>query len=266
MALYGVLGDIHGNREALHAVLDQCDRRAVDGLLCVGDIVGFNADSDECAELLRARNALAIAGNHDLISIGRLDFERCANKVIYSLKRTRRRIGAQTAAYLASLPAHRVIEGRILLVHAGVRDVEQYVVTPRHVAQNAAYLRADYSGINACFFGHVHEQKVYEVEGDAVRELPIAAPVTLRADRLYFINPGSVDAARKAEHKLAEFALLDSTAMRIEFLRAAYDDAASESRAAAGGYRIDRLTDRLYTLRRRARRIASRLGLARDPR
>jgi predicted phosphodiesterase len=251
MAFYGVIGDIHGNREALLAVLACLDRRGVDGLICLGDIVGYNADSDECADLMRERKALVIAGNHDLISIGRLGFTRCANKVIYSLKRTRRQLAAKTAAYLASLPAHRVIDNRILLVHAGIRDVQQYVTTPHHVRQNAAYLRADFPGLNICMFGHVHTQKVYELDDAEVRELVPTDALTLREDRTYFINPGSVDAARKQEHKLAEFAFIDSDTLKLEFHRIAYDNDTSEAKAVANGYRIDSLTDRVYTLRRR---------------
>src|SRR5688572_31684671 len=105
MALYGVLGDIHGNREALLAVLACCSRRGVDEVICMGDIVGYNADSDSCAALLRDWRALSVAGNHDLISIGRLGYERCANPVIYSLKRTRRELSLPTIAYLRSLPS-----------------------------------------------------------------------------------------------------------------------------------------------------------------
>jgi predicted phosphodiesterase len=259
MALYGVIADIHGNREALAAVLAQLDRSGVRRLICLGDIVGYNADSDACAELMRSRDALAVAGNHDLISIRRLGFARCANKVIYSLKQTRRVLEPDTAAYLGSLPAFRVLEDRVLLVHAGVRDVEQYLTAPRRIAQNAAYLREDFPGLSICFFGHVHVQRVYELDGSDVREVPAAAPVTLRPDRVYFINPGSVDAARKSEDKLAEFALFDSTALRIEFRRIAYDDAAAEAKAAAGGYRIGPWTDSLYSLRRRLLRVARRL-------
>jgi len=261
MALYGVLGDIHGNREALLAVLERLDRSRVDAILCVGDIVGYNADPDECAALLRERRALAIAGNHDLISIGRLGFGRCANKVIYSLKRTRKRIAPETAAYLAALPAHRVLEGRVLLVHGGVRDVEQYVVHPAQVRQNAGYLREDFPGQSICFFGHVHVQKVYEVNGDEVRDLPLAGPVALRADRVYFINPGSVDAARKGDSKLAEYALLDTAAWHIEFHSIAYDEGRSEAKAAAGGYRIDPWTDRYYSLKRQVRRVREKLSV-----
>jgi len=251
MALYGVISDIHGNREALLAVLACLDRRGVDGLICLGDIVGYNADSDDCAAEMRARRALAVAGNHDLISIGRLGFERCPNKVIYSLKRTRRRLAPETATYLASLPGHRVIDNRILLVHAGIRDVQQYVITTAHILQNAAHMRLDFPGLKICLFGHVHMQKVYELDGDDIRELPLAGPIELRDDRTYFVNPGSVDAARKREHKLAEFALIDSDTRVIEFQRIAYNDGASEAKALADGYRIDLWTDRLYSLRRR---------------
>jgi len=260
MALFGVISDIHGNREALLAVLACLDRREVDGLICLGDIVGYNADSDECAAQMRSREALSVAGNHDLISIGRLGFERCPNKVIYSLKRTRHLLATKTAAYLKSLPLHRVLENRILLVHAGIRDVQQYVTTPGHILQNAEHLRADFPGLNICLFGHVHKQKVYELNGNEVRELPIAAPVFLRRDRVYFVNPGSVDAARKRERKLAEFALLDSGTLKLEFQRIAYDDVASETKAVAQGYRIGPWTERLYSLRRQWIALADRLA------
>ena len=97
MALYGVLGDIHGNREALAAALDRLDAIGVERLLCVGDLVGYNADPDACVAIIRARGAVVIAGNHDLIGTGRLGFERCSNKAMHSLKRTRRTLSPRSA-------------------------------------------------------------------------------------------------------------------------------------------------------------------------
>jgi predicted phosphodiesterase len=256
MALYGVLGDVHGNREALLAVLACCSRRGVDGVICIGDIVGYNADSDSCAALLRDWRALSVAGNYDLISIGRLGYERCANPVIYSLKRTRRELSLPTRAYLRSLPEHRVVDDRVLITHAGIRDVQQHFAGHRQVVENAAHLRADFPGLSICFHGHAHIQRVWELDGQRVRELPVDRALVLRSDRVYFINPGSVDASRRAEHKLAEFAYFDSDTLRIDFHRTAYDDMGAEARAVAGGYRIDPWTDRLYSLRRRLARIA----------
>ena len=263
MALFGLLADIHGNREALAAALAALDRRNVRHLLCLGDIVGYNADPDECVAMLRERAVLAIAGNHDLIGLGRLDFARCSNKAMYSLKRTRRSLSAAAADYLAELPGYRVIGKRIVLVHGGVRDVEQYMVNEEHIRQNAGYLAADFPEARLCFFGHSHDQKVYELRGEAVRDVPLLPCVPLLQDRVYFINPGSVDASRKREHKLAEFAVLDSDASQVEFWRVPYDCAATEAKAAVFGYRIPPLVDRAYTVRKRLFRRIARKAAAR---
>ena len=251
MAIYGVLGDIHGNREALDAVLARLDAEGVTRLLCVGDVVGYNADPDACARILRSRGAVSIAGNHDLIGTGRLGFERCSNKAMHSLKRTRRYISEETAEYLCKLPAHHLLEERVLLTHGGVRDVQQYMTKPHHIAANAGYLRADFPGRRICFFGHTHEQKVFEVAGDAVNEISAHGTVALDPRREYFVNPGSVDASRKRAHKLAEFAVFDSSALTVRFDQVRYDDATTETKAAAAGFRIDRWRDRLYDVQRR---------------
>ena len=251
MAIYGVLGDIHGNREALVATLARIDARGVDRLLCVGDLVGYNADPDECVELLRHRDALCIAGNHDLIGTGVLGFERCSNKAMHSLKRTRRTLRPQTAEYLRALPAHRVLEDRFLLTHGGVRDVQQYMTRALHFLENAQYLKSDFPGIRICFYGHTHEQRIAEIEGTEVRDVEVEGVPVLSDGPYYFINPGSVDASRKRTSKVAEYAIFDSSTLAIEFCRAGYDDAATESKAAAAGYRIDGWRDRLYDVQRR---------------
>lgn len=250
MAVYGVLGDIHGNREALEAALAALDARGTGRLLCVGDIIGYNADPDACVEILRERGAIAIAGNHDLIGTGMLGFERCSNKAMHSLKQTRRSISPAAAAYLRSLPAHREIGERVVLTHGGVRDVQQYMTNAKHILENVAYLRADFPGRRICFFGHTHEQRVFEVAGDTVRELP-PARVDLATQREYFINPGSVDASRKRTRPRAEFAIFDSEALTVAFDHVDYDAPLTESKAARGGFRIDRWRDRLYDVQRR---------------
>lgn len=259
MAVYGILADIHGNREALAAVLDLLERRGASWLACLGDIVGYNADPDECVDVVRRRCAAVIAGNHDLIGVGRLDFSRCSNKAEYSLKRTRQSLSSESADWLARLPAHHVLEDGVVLVHGGVRDVQQYMTTPAHIRANAELLRADFPEARLCFFGHSHEQKVYEVDGNSVRELPAKEKLRLDRDRLYFINPGSVDASRKRSGKVAECAVLDTAQWSVEFLRTPYDCAASEAKAAVFGYRISPLTNRLYSLRKR---LSRRMGFA----
>ena len=260
MALYGVVADIHGNVEALGAVLDALDAHGAERILCLGDIVGYNADPDECAELVRSRRALSIAGNHDLIGTGLLGFERCASNAAYALKRTRKRIAPETAAWLRTLPGNLLVEDRIALVHGGVRDVQEYMTTPRHIKRNAELLGADFPHARICFFGHSHAQRVYRVgEDGAVTDLSGEARHVLQREALHFINPGSVDAQRKRERRLAEFALFDSLDWKLEFLSVPYDAASTEAKAAVFGYRMPPWMDRFSTARRR---IARRLGLS----
>ena len=252
MALYGILGDIHGNLEALACVLDALHARRVDQILCVGDIIGYNADPDDCTRLLRRHGVAAIAGNHDLIGTGRLGFDRCSNKAMHSLRRTRRRLEEETTRYLQSLPDVLPVEERVLLIHGGVRDVQQYMTQPRHIAENAQHLREDFPGRRICFFGHTHEPKVYEVDAHyEVRELPATGVVSLAGDSVYFVNSGSVDASRKRAHKFAEFALFDSAALTVEFRKTHYDASLTEAKAEAEGFRLHAWSDTLYTMRRR---------------
>lgn len=249
MALYGVLGDIHGNREALDAALAALARRGARRLLCLGDIIGYNADPDECVARVRASGALAIAGNHDLIGIGRLDYRRCSTKAEYSLKRTRRTLGRDSAAWLAGLPASLAPEPGVVLVHGGVRDVQLALRGPQDVKRNAVLLAEDLPGARICFFGHSQVQKLYEVEDGEAEEVffPLER-VLLRRDVVYFANPGSVDAQSKPEQRFAECAVFDSEHWAIEFVRVPYDAAAAEARAAARGYRLGPLTRLAYGL------------------
>ena len=142
-----------------------------------------------------------------------------------------------------------MIEDRFLLTHGGVRDVQQYMTRPRHFLQNIGYLRRDFPGTRICFFGHTHEQRVFEIDADTVHELGAdGRAMQLDPRREYFVNPGSVDASRKHVHKLAEYAIFDSSSLTLEFHRVPYDDAATERKAEAG---IDRWRDRLYDVQRR---------------
>jgi predicted phosphodiesterase len=251
MALYGILADIHGNQEGLSAALEALEQRGVERVACLGDVVGYNADPDECVALVRRRCSAVIAGNPDQIGAGRLDFRRCSTNAEYSLRRTRRTLQKSSRDWLAALPARHVLEGGVVLVHGGVRDVQQSMTTPAHIRENAAFLHADFPGARVCFFGHSHEQRIYRVSADSVEELPTHGQVLLRQADTYFINPGAIDASRKRSRKLAECALFDSAAGTLEFLRVPYDGAATEAKAAVFGYRITPLTDRLYSLRRR---------------
>jgi predicted phosphodiesterase len=255
--IYGVLSDIHGNQHALTAVLDALDRTSVDKLLCLGDLVGYNGDSDACVRTIRDRGVDAIAGNHDLISLGRLGLDRCAPKPAFALRRTREALADDTRAFLADLPATRTYEGRVALIHGGVDDVQEYLETPARIAANAARLLARLPDARVCFFGHTHEPTVTEIRDGRPTARPPAELVELdRGAAITFVNPGSVDAARRPV-KLAQYAIFDSERWTISFRRVEYDHEAAERVARAGGYRM---SPARRALRGAARWLRPRVG------
>jgi len=262
MALYGVVADIHGNLEALEAALARLDERGAGRIVCLGDIVGFNADPDAVVALLRERGVECIAGNHDLIGIGRLSTRKCGDAAAFALARTRRALAPESSAFLASLPAARLYDDRFVLVHGGVDDVEEYVRSAAAVRDNAVRLAQRFPGVPVCFFGHTHKQGVFEVRSGAATELAWRPRVALRPGPVYFVNPGSVDAARKHDprDKVAECALYDDEARTLELHRVPYDHAAAEAKAAAGGYRMGPAQARWVRLQRRVGRAAARLA------
>ena len=254
MALYGVVSAIHGNAEALAAALAALERRGATRLICLGDIVGYNADPDECVQLLRAKRATSIAGKHDLMATGRLDLERCPPRTQYSLRRTRQALSRPAAQWLASLAPCQPLDERIVLAHGGVRDPQQYMTHPRDLRQNAGFLATDFPTARLCFFGNSHARRVARIDADDITELRADAhSSTVQLDRnaLFFVNPGAVDAQRRREHRLAECALFDSLEWTVEFLRVRYDAASTEAKAAVFGYRINGLAEGIYGLRRR---------------
>jgi predicted phosphodiesterase len=252
VARYGVIGDMHGNATALRAALAQLEPQ-VDAILCLGDVVGYNADSNECIQILKERGIDSIAGNHDLISIGRLDFSRCAIRVEHALKRTRRTLTEDSRSWLATLPDHRTYERDILLIHGSADDVQQYMLTRNTINRGAARVRELYPDVRVCFFGHVHEQRVYAIRNASVKELSDKNPQTLDGAVLYLVNPGSIDASRKQQPYHAEFAIYDSADRTLLFQNVTYDHGQSEAAASAGGYRIDRRMRKWQEWRRRIR-------------
>ncbi len=265
---YGIIADPHGNEEALVACLERLRAERVDRIVCLGDVVGYNAAPNECARRLVEARAEVILGNHELIALGDLGLGSCADKVAYALRRTRRELTPWTRTYLWGLPERRLYEGRILALHGGLDDVEQYLRDAGEIQGTAAAVAERFPGVRLCLFAHTHEARLYETENGGVVRRPSRGVARLRPDVLTFLNPGAVDGSRRpaadaaaAWIREAELVVFDSSAWSATFLRVPYDHASSEARSRAAGYRITPLARRLYSARRWARdvtRAASR--------
>ena len=128
-----MVSDIHGNRPAFEAVLADIERAGVDETWCLGDLVGYGAEPDECVALAAERCAVCLAGNHDLVVLGRLDISTFSSNAGEAARWTREHIGGEALDYLGGLaPADS--SGPLGLFHASPRDpVWEYVLSLIHI-------------------------------------------------------------------------------------------------------------------------------------
>ena len=138
-----VISDVHSNLQALTAVFERIDALDVDGLYCLGDIVGYGARPVECLDLVRGRVTAAVQGNHDALIADaslRLDFN------VYSLAavaHNRALLTADRLAWLGSLPTRLRVDARTQFVHGAPGDRDRYLVFLDDLQEAAAALLED---------------------------------------------------------------------------------------------------------------------------
>jgi diadenosine tetraphosphatase ApaH/serine/threonine PP2A family protein phosphatase len=235
---YAVLSDVHGNLEALQAVLADAATHA-DDILCLGDVVGYGADPGPCVDLIGNRARAVVAGNHEHAVIGRLDLSWFNRHARAAAEWTREQIDDGCTAYLDALPLTAEV-GDATLVHASPRqpDEWEYLVSLGDgLAAFAAF------ATRLCFVGHSHVPGVWSLGSSGPDHERGDVDVTLDAGRRYIVNVGSVGQPRDRDPRAA-YALWDVEGRRVTVRRVAYDvDTARGKIYSAGLPRI--LADRL---------------------
>ena len=232
MMKVAVISDIHANRQAFEAVLqDVADSDAAE-LWCLGDLVGYGADPDACVELARRHAAVCLAGNHDLAVLGEVpmgDFSRGAS---LAAQWTQDVISPENLAFLAGLQATGK-EGAVGLYHASPRDpVWEYVLSVL-----LAELCLDAQAERVCLIGHSHVACSFERhEGEPARGGSRKEGEWLDiSSGEWLLNPGSVGQPRDGDSRAA-WLLLDLDGWSVSYRRTPYDIA-----GAAGAIRAARL-------------------------
>lgn len=229
-----ILSDIHANREAFEAVLAAAEAAGAERLVLLGDIVGYGADPEWCAERARAlaaEGAVVLQGNHDE-AVGKPGATMNATAA-FALEWTRRQLGAEARAFLASLPLS-AREGECLFVHADASAPASwnYVLD---AADAGAHLAACEARVSFC--GHVHRPALYSLAGagKVTHFRPVSrTPVPLLPQRRWLAVVGSVGQPRDGNPQAA-FCLYDTESAELQFRRVAYDvETAAEKIRAAG--------------------------------
>jgi diadenosine tetraphosphatase ApaH/serine/threonine PP2A family protein phosphatase len=229
-----VFSDVHSNLPALEAVLTAIDEAGVEELWCLGDVVGYGAQPDACADLVRERCDACLVGNHDLAVLGGLDISSFSDPAAAAVEWTRENASEETMEFLRGMvPA--ADRGGIGMFHASPRDpVWEYVLS---VEQAEAGLDAQAERIGlighshiALFFTRPDLPKNGQVHGSQAGE---GALLNLESGE-WLVNPGSVGQPRDGDPR-ASWLELDTEQWTARFRRVEYDIAAAAGAIVAAG-------------------------------
>lgn len=245
MARLGIISDIHGNRVALEAVLREVDRREVDALVCLGDIVGYGPEPAACLAIVRRTCRLVIRGNHEeaVLQPGWVAAMNAVARV--GIEFSRRQLSEDDVETIRRLPASFSISRTVLGVHDSPAPAEfgsRYLRGVADAAEAFEWFEEPF-----CLVGHTHVPMCVTTPVEAREGIVTPDDIEVRgiteAQGEVFalpergraiINPGSVGQPRDRDPR-ASFAVLDLGRGTVEFPRVEYDIAEAMRRAERAG-------------------------------
>ena len=223
-----IFGDIHANLEALEAVLKDAMEQGVSEYVCMGDIVGYNADPSACLEIVRAMDCPTVKGNHDEDASGSHSLESMNPVAAAALEWTRQQLTDEQRQWLARLRMVRQVSD-FTVVHSTLDQPANWnYVTNRFDAMS----NFSYQFTQVCFHGHTHVPRVY-MKADKVQEVFTDA-VAIEDGAKYFINVGSVGQPRDGDWR-ACYAIYDLNHQMVVLRRVEYDIAETQRKILAAG-------------------------------
>jgi len=215
---YLILSDIHANWEALEAVLRDAEGDW-DQAVCCGDLVGYGADPNRVIEWVREHAMAVVRGNHDKACAGLADLEGFNPAAREAAEWTAQTLTADQLYYLRNLPQGPLEVAGFEILHGSPADEDEYLMAA--LPDLLYYLHTP-----VAFFGHTHWQGGFVFYRNSVQPLPGVPPehrqlrLSLRAEHVYLINPGSVGQPRDRDPRAA-YAVYDD-ARQVELRRTPY--------------------------------------------
>ncbi|MFQ5614241.1 MAG: metallophosphoesterase family protein [Anaerolineae bacterium] len=218
---YLVISDVHANLVAFETVLADA-KGQYEKVWCLGDMVGYGPNPNECVELLLTLDHLCIAGNHDWAVLGKLDVDDFNADARHVTLWTREQLKTNVHDYLDELPVVLVREEDYTLVHGSPRHpIWEYILYPTIAQMNFEHFNTPY-----CLVGHTHSPVIFiageDPQAQCQAEIPTPnnGPVPLGQRRL-IVNPGSVGQPRDGDARAA-YGILDTEKGTFEHRRVTY--------------------------------------------
>jgi len=235
---FAVLSDIHSNLEALDAVLADARAQACTQFVCLGDVVGYNANPSECVQRIRELDCPVVKGNHDeqaSIAASTEDFNALAEEAI---SWTRGHLSIDDKAWLADLPFTRQVHD-FTIVHATLDSPGNWGYIFNDIDAIASFTCQQTA---LCFFGHTHWPTAFADADGRVHRL-MTGQITLAPGCKYFLNPGSIGQPRDGDWRAA-YVIYDTEHNMVEQRRVRYDLITTQRKVREAGL-PGRLADRL---------------------
>ena len=214
---YIVISDIHGNLEAIEAVVDTFSDDKSSTIICAGDVVGYGANPNECIKIVRDISSVNVLGNHEAAVTGKADIgffnEYAAEAVRWTIDNT----APEGIGYINSL-SYTYSDGDISLSHGTLHLPEEFIYM---VSAAAAMHTFEVLKTKVCFVGHSHIPGVFVLRKGSVFGVP-PGRVRLDKDARYIINAGSVGQPRDNDNR-ACYCVYDTEKELVEFRRVEYD-------------------------------------------
>ena len=220
MPCVALISDIHGNLDALEAVLADIEVQGVDEILCLGDIVGYGAAPAECVALVCQLCAATVKGNHEALLEEKSDLPLYGERVAAGIRHARATLSAPQKKWLKKLPFDVTRHG-FTIVHASLELPEEFGYLDDD-AEASMHFKHQTTAI--CFNGHTHVPLIaLDDEKSIGWGWPEAnSPVQLRDSQRCVINVGSVGQPRDGDPR-ASYGLFDTESLRFCIRRITYD-------------------------------------------
>lgn len=223
-----LFGDIHANFEALEAILTDAAEQGCSDHVCMGDIVGYNADPAACLERVRENGWPVVKGNHDEDASGDHSLENMNPVAASALEWTRDQLTKEQRDWLRTIRMVRQVED-FTVVHSTLDQPQSwnYVTNKFDAMSNFSY-----QFTNLCFHGHTHVPRIF-VRDSRVSEVA-ADSIVIEPGMKYFINTGSVGQPRDGDWR-ACYVIYDLPTKTVTFRRIEYDLATTQEKIRAAG-------------------------------
>ena len=221
--LVAAFGDIHGNLDALEAVLEAIEDFGADTLVCVGDIIGYGAQPAECIAAIRPLQCTIVAGNHDFAGGGVMALDYFNAYAREALLWTRSNISRFDKEYLSALPLWAT-KGPLSVVHGSFDHPGEflYIESLSGADRSMAKMETEIG-----FLGHSHIPLTYLQDGPELKAVSFEDDVVRpKPGQRAIVNVGSVGQPRDEDPR-ACWVSYDTEERVIEFHRQQYDVAAA---------------------------------------